>query len=332
MNDRILIHHGNGGKYTQDLIASVFLKNYNNPFLAQDTDAATIQNINKDLAFTTDSYVIKPPFFPGGDIGKLSVYGTCNDLAVSYAKPLYLSAGFIIEEGFLLQDLEKISQSMADAAQQAKIQIITGDTKVVNKGECDQIFINTAGIGIKNKQKNRLDEIKSGDKIIINGNIGEHGMAVFSSRNDFPVETNIQSDCANLFPLIDSLSCFEIKFMRDVTRGGLATILNEITQKFQTGIIIDEKKVPVSQAVNSICDLFGFDPLYLANEGKVLLVVPENESNRILDRMKKNPLGKNSRIIGEITDHHLHKVILNTAIGGNRIIDTLIGDQLPRIC
>jgi hydrogenase expression/formation protein HypE len=283
--------------------------------------------------------VVKPLFFPGGNIGKLAVCGTVNDLAVSGARPLYLSAGFILEEGLSYTLLEDIVATMAAEAANAGVQIVTGDTKVVEKGACDQLFINTAGVGILDEAYSHISvgsRIEAGDKILINGSIAEHGMAVLGKRNELDFSTDIVSDCASLHDLIAralaASSGSGIRFMRDATRGGLATVLCELAQQHQAGIALDESAVPVRESVLGLCELLGFDPLYVANEGKVAMVVKRTDAERTLEAIRRHPLGKASAIIGEIVDQHPGKVVLHTAVGGKRIVDMLSGAQLPRIC
>ncbi len=332
-NRKILLSHGSGGVAMSSLIKELMLDKFDNPTLRRLTDSAVLQSSGeKNLCFTTDSYVVNPLFFPGGDIGTLAINGTVNDLSVMGAKPLYISCSFILEEGLNMEILDKITTSMAKAARRARIQIVTGDTKVVEKGSADKVFINTSGVGILQKNlilsKNR---IKPGDKIIINGEIGTHGLAVMSKRENF--KTNIKSDCAPLWALIESmLSVGGIKFMRDPTRGGVATVLCEIADNSGFGIKIDEKKLPIHENVSSFSEILGLDPLYIANEGKVIALVTKDKAGSVLSNMKKHTLGKESSIIGEITKENKGKVVLETIIGGERIVDRLVGDQLPRIC
>ncbi|MCF8297488.1 MAG: hydrogenase expression/formation protein HypE [Saprospiraceae bacterium] len=335
--NKILLSHGSGGKLTHNLIKDIFLKYFNNDILGKQTDSALLNIDTKDLAFTTDSYVVDPIFFPGGDIGKLAVCGTVNDLAVSGAKPLYLSASFIIEEGFPIDDLETIVKSMAKEAKKAGVKIVTGDTKVVDKGKCDKIFINTTGIGSLSKDRLEISsgsQIEIGDKIIVNGNIGEHGMAVMSARNELNFEANVESDCASLNGLIHNIlwASKNVKFMRDATRGGVGTVLCEIAGNKKFGIEIEETKLPISENVKGMCEIFGFDPLYVANEGKLIVIVPRKFANKVLTVMKSHELGKNSSIIGQIVKTNKGLVVLKTEIGGSRIVDMLSGAQLPRIC
>jgi hydrogenase expression/formation protein HypE len=335
--EKILLSHGNGGRIMHDLITNLFVKHFGNPILNQQTDSAILSFDTSEIAFTTDSFVIDPLFFPGGNIGKLAVCGTVNDLSVSGAEPLYISVSFIIEEGFPMKELETIVRSLADEAKKAGVLIVTGDTKVVNKGKCDKLFINTSGIG-RIRQENRLSgrsaEIKPGDVILINGAIGEHGMAVMNARESFNFKTTVESDCACLNQLIGEVlqQSKGVKFMRDPTRGGVATVLNELTQKAKFGIVIGEAELPVGKGVKAMCELLGFDPLYIANEGKVIIVADEDEGHQILEIMKRNDLGKQSAIIGHVVSDHPGKVVLKTETGGRRIIDSLTGDPLPRIC
>ncbi len=337
MGKNILLGHGSGGKLSHDLIKSLFVKYFDNPILRQQTDSAIITVDSGKLAFTTDSYVVDPIFFPGGNIGKLAVCGTVNDLAVSGATPKYLSCGFIIEEGFPMQDLETIVADMAAEARKAGVMIVTGDTKVVNKGQCDKLFINTAGIGVlqeKHKNISTGSDLKVGDKIIINGTIADHGMAIMASRNFANFHTDIVTDCAPLNGLISEILQSEctVKFMRDATRGGISTVLCEIAENHNIGIEVDEAKVPVNENVRGMCELLGFDPFYVANEGKIIVVVDGNDADKVISVMKNNEFGKNSSIIGEVVEGHSGKAILITEIGGKRIIDMPAGEQLPRIC
>jgi hydrogenase expression/formation protein HypE len=336
-NDKVSLGHGSGGKLSHDLISSLFVKYFDNEYLNKQTDSAVLELTDGHLSFTTDSFVVDPIFFPGGDIGKLAVCGTVNDLAVSGAIPLYLSTGFIIEEGFPFKDLEAIVRSMAAEAKKAGVIIVTGDTKVVNRGKCDKIFINTAGIGMIKKQNINIGEgnrIKPGDKVIINGSIGDHGMAVLSARKELNIQSNILSDCACLNGLIQNiLSASDgIKFMRDATRGGLATVLSELAQNKNYGITVDESLLLVRPKVRAFCELLGFDPLYVANEGKIVIIADAGSAGKIVQTMQDHEFGKDARIIGEITDKYPGKAWTNTGIGGKRIIDMLAGEQLPRIC
>jgi hydrogenase expression/formation protein HypE len=335
--NKILLSHGNGGRLMQELIADLFLKNFGNKKLEDQSDSAILSIDSPEIAFTTDSFVIDPLFFPGGNIGKLAVCGTINDLSVSGAEPMFISVALIIEEGFPIRELEIIVKSLAEEAQKAKVEIVTGDTKVVNKGKCDKLFINTAGVGRIRPDKNmagRTQNIKPGDVILVNGTIGDHGMAVMNARESFNFKTPVESDCACLNQLIHEVltQTSSVRFMRDATRGGVATVLNELTAKIPYGIEIEEDTIPVSRGVKAMCELLGFDPLYIANEGKVILVVPEKESALVLEIMRNNTLGHESSIIGRVVHDHPGKVVLKTVTGGKRIIDVLTGDQLPRIC
>jgi len=335
---KILLAHGSGGKLMHDLIEKEILKRFANPFLSPLGDSAVFNLGKQKFAFTTDSYVVKPIFFPGGDIGKLAVYGTVNDLSVVGAKPLYISCGLILEEGIETDTLDRILSSMEEAAKIANVEVVTGDIKVVEKGSADKIFINTSGIGIiKNNYELSMKKIKKGDKIIINGSIGDHGTAVMSERMNLKVTSSLESDCAPLWNLVEKIlnttdkGGNHLKFMRDPTRGGLATTLNEIVAKTNLGILIKEEDIPVKDEVKGICELLGLDPLYVANEGKVVIVASADSAEKILKTMKKDELGKEACIIGEIIDQP-KKVILETVIGGRRIVDLLTGEQLPRIC
>ena len=335
--EKILLSHGNGGRMMHSLIENLFLKHFSNTILNDQTDAAILPSDSPEIAFTTDSFVIDPIFFPGGNIGKLAVCGTVNDLAVSGAEPRYLSVSFIIEEGFAMSDLETIVSSLADEARTAKVAIVTGDTKVVNRGKCDKLFINTAGIGSvspKNHLVSKAMGIRPGDLILINGTIGDHGMAVMSARESFNFKSPVISDCASLNHMIREVldQSASVKFMRDPTRGGVATVLNELASKTGSGIEIDETALPISKGVSAMCELLGFDPLHIANEGKVLIVADPGEGAHILEIMKRNILGTRSAIIGRVTSDHPGKVVLKTETGGRRIIDSLTGDPLPRIC
>ena len=332
----ILLGHGSGGRMMHELIMEVFIKHFGNEILNDQTDSAILTAGSSEIAFTTDSFVIDPLFFPGGNIGKLAVCGTVNDLAVSGSEPLFLSVSFIIEEGFPVRDLEIITESLAAEAKKAGVLIVTGDTKVVNKSKCDKLFINTAGIGRMKKENLYISKalnLQSGDVIIINGTIGDHGMAVMNARESFNFKTNVESDCASLNKLINEvLDKYPVKFMRDPTRGGVATVLNELAGKTGLGIEISEPELPVNNGVRAMCEILGFDPLHIANEGKVLIVAGENYGLKILEVLKNNEFGKKSAIIGRIVNDHPGKVVLRNETGGRRIVDSLTGDQLPRIC
>jgi len=332
---KILLAHGSGGKLSHDLIREVFLANFDNKFLRKLTDSAVFNHKGTKWAFTTDSYVIRPLFFPGGDIGKLAVSGTINDLAVMGAKPIFLSCALIIEEGLSLSILEKIISSMRETAEGAGVQIITGDTKVVEHGSADGLFINTSGIGLMPAEnENPSHKIKVEDKVIINGTIGDHSIATLSWREEFDFHTQVKSDCAPLNDLIGKVldQSSGVKLMRDPTRGGIATILNEMTRDKEFGIELWEEEIPLKEETIAISEMLGFDPLYLANEGKVVFIVEANQAQKILKLLQSHSLGKESKIIGRVVAEPKGKVYLRTSIGTRRVLDMLSGDQLPRIC
>ncbi len=337
MEKNILLGHGSGGRLMHTLISDLFIKHFDNAVLTQQGDSAILDLPPGKTAFTTDSYVIDPVFFPGGDIGKLAVCGTVNDLAVAGAMPRYITAAFIIEEGLPMQDLERIVSSMAKEAAKANVMIVTGDTKVVNKGQCDKLFINTAGIGELDPSHTHIasgETMEAGDKIILNGPIAQHGMAIMAARNFGNFNTSIQSDCNCLNHLVrDVLNTgARIKFMRDATRGGLATVMCEMASHRELGVLVNEEDVPVDDNVRGMCELLGFDPFYVANEGKLVMVVHPEDTDKVIRTMKNHPLGKQAAVIGELTPDHPGQATLQTAIGGKRIIDMLAGEQLPRIC
>jgi hydrogenase expression/formation protein HypE len=333
-DETILLAHGSGSRLSHDLIEKNFLPILANPLLAKMDDSAVF-DVSVRLAFTTDSYVVSPIFFPGGDIGKLAVCGTVNDLSMSGAAPLYLSLSFIIEEGLTLGELKKVVGSIKAAAEEAGVNIVTGDTKVVNRGSADKLFINTSGIGII---PHGVDisgaNAKVGDKIILSGTIGDHGIAVMSQREGLKFSVPVQSDCAPLNKLVSDMleASLNIHCLRDPTRGGLATTLNEFARQSKVGIKIEEEKIPVRDAVRAACELLGFDPLYVANEGKLVAIVAPNDAGKILAKMKRNRYGADASIIGEVTDVHKGKVIMKTRLGTSRIVDMLSGELLPRIC
>jgi len=331
--DKILLAHGSGGKLMHDLIQS-FLPDIGNPILEKMDDSAVF-DVKGRLAFTTDSYIVNPIFFPGGDIGKLAVCGTVNDLAMSGAKPLYLSLALISEEGLPVDELKKILASIKKAATEADVKIVTGDTKVVNKGSADKLFINTAGIGIVPEGVNiSASNAKVGDKIILSGNIGDHGIAVLSQREGLKFNTSIPSDCAPLNGLVADMlkASKDVHCMRDPTRGGIATTLNDFAEKSNVGIRIEEEKIPVAKAVLAACELLGLDPLYIANEGKLVAVVTAKDAAAVLAAMKRNKYGKNAVIIGEVVAEHPGRVVMKTTLGASRIVDMPVGELLPRIC
>lgn len=332
---RITLSHGSGGKLMHDLIKGLFIKELKNPFLSRLDDAAGL-NIGKSrIFFTTDSYVVNPLFFPGGDIGKLSIYGTVNDLSVCGAEPLYISAGMIMEEGLEISILEKVTRSIKEATRRAGVNIVTGDMKVVERGSCDKLFINTSGVGIIHKNVNlSLNNVKAGDRIIISGPIGQHGVSILASREGLSFRSRIKSDCAPLNSLISKIVKVPsgVKFMRDPTRGGLATTLNEFVDGRNFGIVIDEEAVPLLPGVKSACELLGFDPLYMANEGRVVIIASKREAGKILKLMRRHPQGERATVIGEVIREYKGKVCLKTKAGGLRLVKMLTGEQLPRIC
>lgn len=336
----ITLAHGSGGKAMRDLIDDIFVSSFDNPILSQLEDQAsfslaTLMAQGDRLAFTTDSYVVEPLFFPGSDIGTLAVNGTVNDLAVSGAKPLYLTCSMILEEGLPMETLRRVAQSMKAAAAAAGVQIVTGDTKVVHRGAADKLFINTAGIGvIREGVSISAHNIQPTDVVIVNGFLGDHGAAILIARGELALSTNIQSDCQPLNSLVDTILnvCPEVHAMRDATRGGLATLLNEFALSSEVGIRLHEQSLPIREEVNGVCEILGLDPLYLANEGKLVVVVPRSHSESVLSAMKSHPAGQDACIIGEAIDSPLGVVLLQTAFGTERIVDLLVGDQLPRIC
>jgi len=333
--DRILLSHGSGGKLSFNLIKKLFLSNFNNPYLERLDDGAVLNIEGLKLAYTTDSYTVDPLFFKGGNIGELAVYGTVNDLAMCGATPLYLSCSFIIEEGFSLSLLEKIVLNMRKASVIARVDIVTGDTKVVNRGAADKIFINTSGLGIVEEGVNVSgSNAKVGDVVILNGPIGSHGIAVLSEREGLKFGTYIKSDTAPLSSLVvDMLEVSkDIHVLRDPTRGGLSTSLNEIALSSKVDVEINEGDIPIQEEVRAACEILGYDPLYLANEGKLVAFIPSEIAPNILKKMRKNRYGKESKIIGRVVKESEGKVYLNTTIGGKRIVDMLTGEQLPRIC
>jgi hydrogenase expression/formation protein HypE len=336
----ITLAHGGGGKAMHDLIEDVFLGSFDNAVLATLEDQArfSLADLARQgdrLAFTTDSYVVKPLEFPGGDIGKLAVCGTVNDLAVGGAIPLHLSCAVILEEGLPIEQLRRIMRSMAAAARAAGVQIVTGDTKVVERGACDRLYINTAGIGvIRAGVELGADRGRPGDVILVNGLLGDHGAAILNARGDLALTTPIESDCAALHGLIAALLAAApgTRFLRDATRGGVATVLNEVARASRVGIEIVENQTPIRSEVKGFCEILGLDPLYLANEGKVICVVPEAEAGAALAAMRAHPLGADAAAIGRMTTKQPGRVVMHTGFGGRRIVDMLIGEQLPRIC
>ncbi|MFH0886805.1 MAG: hydrogenase expression/formation protein HypE [bacterium] len=335
--DKILLGHGSGGRLSHALIRENILHYLGNPTLNQLGDAALLKLDKGNYAFTTDSYVVKPLFFPGGDIGKLAVYGTVNDLSVMGAKPLYISLAFILEEGLGLEVFRKVLQSIKEAAEICKVKVVTGDTKVVERGASDGMFINTSGIGklmFRGRRTEDSGRIKVGDSIIVSGDIADHGIAVLIAREEFGIKSHIKSDCAPLWDMISKLQKYDtsIRFMRDPTRGGVASTLNEVVGGKDYGVELFEAKIPIKEDVRGACELLGFDPLYVANEGKVVIIVHKSVSAQVLKEIKKHLLGAKADIIGEVTASNKGKVTLRTMVGGSRIVDMLSGEQLPRIC
>ncbi|MCE5284592.1 MAG: hydrogenase expression/formation protein HypE [Pelosinus sp.] len=335
MYDKIELAHGSGGRKTQQLIKTLFQNKFNSPILDQMLDAAILEINESRLAFTTDSFVVTPLFFPGGDIGKLAVYGTVNDLAVSGAIPLYMSAGILLEEGFLLKELQQIVNSMAEAAQSVNVQIVTGDTKVVEKGAADKLYINTSAIGVVPKHIHlHPDGIRPGDAIIISGQIGEHGLAIKARRQEFIMDTPLQSDSMSLVPLTQAIleAPDKVRCMRDATRGGIATTLNELAEQSGLTFLIEEEQIPVSPVVHGACQILGLDPLYLANEGKFIAITAPEYAKAAVTTLQGLASGKNARIIGKVINDFPGAVVIKTILGAQRILPMLDGDPLPRIC
>jgi hydrogenase expression/formation protein HypE len=328
---KIEIGHGSGGKLTRNLIEDIFLKYLNSTELNPLEDAAYIKLKSKSIAITTDSYVVRPLFFPGGNIGKLAVCGTVNDLVVSGAIPRYLSIGFILEEGFPIERLEDIVKSISETSRNVGVSIVTGDTKVVEKNKCDGMFINTTGIGEIVKSLSSSN-ISAGDAVIVTGTIGDHGTAIALARNEFDIKAPVESDCASLNGLLVPLLKIEgLRWMRDPTRGGVVTVLAELSETTGLGVEIFEDRVPVREDVRFISDMLGYDPLYLANEGKAIIITSSESADKIIGVLKKHPLGQNAVIIGNISSE-FRKVRLRTTIGGERLLDMMEEDMLPRIC
>lgn len=333
--DKILLEHGGGGLLSNELISEYFLPRFKNPYLERLEDSAVITIGNQKFCFTTDSYVVSPVFFPGGNIGSLAVHGTINDLSVCGGKPLYMSCGFILEEGFPFESLQTIIRTMSEAAAEAKVKIVTGDTKVVARGAADGIFINTSGIGIVEYQGTlSVKNIRSNDVIIVNGTIGDHGAAIIEARENLSLSSDILSDSAPLNDLIAKIlkTSPNVHCMRDATRGGLGAIIAEIAKNAKVRIDIDEKSIPVQDKVRGVCEILGFDPLFLANEGKMILFCPKSDADKILKTMHKHKYGRNAAVIGTVSKAAQGRVILKTSIGGERMIDLPTGELVPRIC
>jgi hydrogenase expression/formation protein HypE len=336
----VTMAHGGGGRAMRGLIEKVILPAFDNPFLATLEDQARLTladlaALGDRLAFTTDTYVVTPIEFPGGDIGKLAVCGTVNDLAVCGARPLFLSCGMVLEEGLEMAELTRIVSSMARTARAADVAIVTGDTKVVERGAADRLFINTAGIGVVPAGVHiSATRAQPGDAIIVNGNLGDHGIAILLARNELALAAEVVSDCQPLYGLVTAMrtACQDIHCLRDATRGGVATVLNEFAVSSNVGIRLRETAIPLNEAVRGACELLGLDPLYLANEGKLVAIVPGTHADAIIAAMRLHPAGRDACIVGEVCAQPAGNVILSTRIGGDRVVDMLVGDQLPRIC
>ena len=334
MDKKILLAHGSGGRLSHDLVEKNVVPSFANPILDRLDDSAVF-DLSGRIAFTTDSYVVNPIFFPGGDIGQLAVCGTINDLAMSGASPLYLSLSLIIEEGLPLADLDKILNSIHRVTKETGLKVVTGDTKVVNQGSADKLFINTAGIGLIPPEANISGaNARPGDKVILSGTIGDHGIAVMAQREGLRLKIPVESDCAPLDDLVADMLSYSsaINCLRDPTRGGLATSLNELATQSRVGINIEETKIPVHQSVSAACEILGLDPFYVANEGKLVAIVAPEQAGEILNTMKQNRYGTESEIIGEVVSEHPGRVIMKTLLGASRIVDMISGELLPRIC
>ena len=333
--ERILLAHGGGGRLSRDLIARLFLRYFSHPALARLDDAAVVEPAaGQRLAFTTDSFVVSPLFFPGGDIGKLAVCGTVNDLAMVGARPLYLSAGFIIEEGLAFTDLERVAASMAGAAREAGVAVVAGDTKVVDRGSADRLFITTAGVGVV---PDGVDiggaNARPGDRVIVSGPLGDHGIAIMTQREGLPVSSPLKSDCAPLNGLVEALlGVGGVHCLRDLTRGGLASALVELAGQSRVGIEIEEAGLLIRPEVGSICELLGLDPLHVANEGKLVAIVEPERAEAAVAAMRGHRYGSDAGIVGQVVPSHPERVVLRTFLGTSRVVDMLTGEQLPRIC
>ncbi len=336
-DDRIVLAHGGGGRLTHQLIEKIFLPAFANPALEQRHDGATLSLNGSRLAFTTDSFVVQPLMFPGGNIGDLAIHGTVNDLAMCGARPLYLSAGFILEEGLLMDTLRTVVTSMQEAAAQAKVQLVTGDTKVVDKGKGDGLFVNTSGIGvIEANVKTAIGpaSVQVGDAVIVSGDLGRHGIAILSVRQGLEFESPILSDSANVWPAVEALlnAGIDVHCLRDLTRGGLATTLNEIASARGVCIKLEETLMPVEETVEGACEILGLDPLYVANEGRFAAFVPSAQTEAALEVLKNVPVSQGAVAVGKVEESPRGLVVLQSRIGGNRVVDMLSGEQLPRIC
>ncbi|MGD8814377.1 MAG: hydrogenase expression/formation protein HypE [Anaerolineales bacterium] len=335
-NAQVVLGHGSGGKMTQDLIERSFYPPFKNPTLLRGNDSAVVTTPEGGrLALTTDSHIVTPLFFPGGDIGRLAICGAVNDLAMVGAKPLWLTAAFILEEGLSLEVLERVIDSMREAAEEAGVIIVAGDTKVAERGKADGLFINTAGVGwVPEERDVGGAKAKPGDGVLLSGSIGDHGIAVLAARGELEFEAQVESDLAPLNELVEAMFevCPEIHVLRDPTRGGLATTLNEIAKQSGVGIRLVESQIPVNEAVDAACEMLGFDPLYVANEGKLIAMVPNEAVDEVLKVMRKHTYGKQAKRIGEVVSEPTRRVLMQTAIGGTRVVETLSGEMLPRIC
>lgn len=336
----VTLAHGGGGKASRDLVADVFLRAFgaDDPSRLEDQarlPLAAMTMLGDRLAFTTDTYVVDPLIFPGGDIGKLAVCGTVNDLAVGGAVPLHLSCGVVVEEGLPIETLRMVAESMAATAAGAGVRIVTGDTKVVPRGACDKLFINTAGVGvIPTGLDLRVGRARPGDAILVSGFLGDHGAAILNARGDLALETTVESDCAPLQGLVRHLlsACPDIRFIRDPTRGGVATVFNEIAEASSVGLELDETRIPLRAEVRGMCEILGLDPLYLANEGKIVCVAPPGQADQAMEALRSHPLGEHAAIVGWANQARPGRVVMRTIFGGRRIVDMLVGEQLPRIC
>jgi hydrogenase expression/formation protein HypE len=332
---RVLLAHGGGGRLTQSLIEKMLLPSFDNPFLAPLHDGALLSLGEQRLAFSTDSYVVQPPFFPGGDIGRLAVFGTANDLAMCGARPLFLSCALILEEGLPMEELWRIIVSMKEAAQEAGVQIVTGDSKVVERGKGDGVFINTSGIGaVLPGVEVGPQRVRPGDEIVLSGPLGVHGIAIMALREGLSLDADVKSDSAPVFPMVRALveAGIELHMLRDPTRGGLSAALNETARKSGVGMLIEEERLPISPEVQGVCEILGLDPLYVANEGNFVAVVREGRGERAAEVLRRHPLGNEAVPIGRAVPEHPGTVVMRTRIRGERIVDVMSGEQLPRIC
>ncbi len=335
IRDKVLLGHGSGGKLSAELTRDIFLPFFRSPILGRLEDQAVVDVNGARLAFTTDSFVVKPLFFPGGDIGSLAVHGTVNDLAMGGAQPLFLSSAFILEEGLSMETLRRVAESMGRAAEAVGVEIVTGDTKVVEKGSGDGLFVNTTGIGIVSPGVNLSPaNIRPGDCILLSGTLGDHGITILAEREGIRFESDIRSDSAPLDGLVRDIlgASLSIRCLRDPTRGGLSSTCNEIAGRARLGIELDEMAIPIRDEVRGACEMLGLDPLYVANEGKLVAIVPPEAVEAVLDAMRRHPLGRQACRIGRVTESHRGLVTMRTAFGTSRIVDMLSGDQLPRIC